>query len=69
MNELQGYAKVYKGVARTVNEAIERVKEIANQLEWVINDNDELDIYIGDRDEVLCQYDGYRYYYLVKIRL
>lgn len=69
MNELQEYAKVYKGVAKTVNEAIDKVRKIVNQLDWVINDNEELDIYIGDRDEALYQYDGYRYYYLVKIKL
>lgn len=69
MNDLLEYAKVYRGVATTMNEALEKVKEITDQLAWVIDDNDQLDIYIGGRDKVLYQYDGYRYYYLVKVVL
>lgn len=69
MNDLLEYAKVYRGVATTINEALEKVKEITDQLAWVIDDNDQLDIYIGGRDKVLYQYDGYRYHYLVKVVL
>ena len=69
MNELLEYAKVYRGVATTIEEAFEKVREITDQLAWVIDDNDELDIYIGGRDKALYQYDGYRYYYLVKVIL
>ena len=69
MNDLLEYAKVYRGVATTIDEAFEKVKEITDQLAWVINDNDELDIYIGGRDKVLYDYDGYRYYYLIKFIL
>ena len=69
MNDLLEYAKVYRGVATTIDEAMDKVKEITDQLAWVIDDNDELDIYIGGRDKLLYQYDGYKYYYLVKIQL
>lgn len=69
MNDLLEYAKVYRGVATTIDEAMDKVKEITDQLAWVIDDNDELDIYIGGRDKRLYQYDGYKYYYLVKVQL
>lgn len=69
MNDLLEYAKVYRGVATTVNEALEKVKQITDQLTWVIDNNDELDIYIGNRDKALYQYDGYKYNYLVKVKL
>lgn len=69
MNELLEYAKVYKGVARTIDEAFEKVMAITDQLAWVIDDNDQLDIYIGGRDKLLYLDDGYRYYFLVKVVL
>lgn len=69
MNDLLEYAKVYRGVATTINEAIEKVREITDQLAWVIDDNDQLDIYIGGRDKALYQRDGYKYNYLVKVVL
>lgn len=69
MNDLLEYAKVYRGVATTINEAIEKVREITDQLAWVIDDNDQLDIYIGGRDKALYQSDGYKYNYLVKVVL
>ena len=69
MNDLFEYAKVYRGVATTIDEAMDKVKEITDQLAWVIDDNDELDIYIGGREKILAQYDGYKYYYLIKVQL
>ena len=59
------YAKTYRGVAATLDEAYAAVQEITDQLSWVIDDS--LDIYIGIRDKKLYQYDGMKYHYLVKV--
>lgn len=61
------YAKTYNGLATTLDEAYVAVKEITDQLSWVIEDN--IDIYIGMRDKKLYQYDGFKYRYYVKILL
>lgn len=61
--------RIYKGLAMTLEEAYASAKEVTDQLSWVESDALTLDVFIGLRDAKLIAFDGYRYYFIIKIIL